>query len=64
MLSDDRCDVPVIGGGSSGSSIAAARSALYRDMILLNRPTYPCSQVGASLLPMNVLLFARLGVAG
>jgi flavin-dependent dehydrogenase len=63
MLSDDTCDVLVIGGGPSGSTIAALLAERGHDVMLLEKSRHPRFHIGESLLPMNMPLFERLGVA-
>jgi flavin-dependent dehydrogenase len=58
-----RCDVLVIGGGPAGSTIAALLAERGRDVLLLEKSQHPRFHIGESLLPLNVPLFERLGVA-
>jgi len=57
------CDVLVIGGGPAGSTIAALLAQQGRDVVLLEKERFPRFHIGESLLPLNLPLFARLGVA-
>jgi flavin-dependent dehydrogenase len=58
------CDVLVIGGGPGGSTIAALLAERGRDVVLLEKEKHPRFHIGESLLPLNMPLFERLGVAG
>jgi flavin-dependent dehydrogenase len=57
-------DAIVIGGGPGGSTVATMLARAGRDVLLLEREKFPRFHVGESLLPFNVPLFDRLGVAG
>ena len=63
-MSETRCDVLVIGGGPAGSTIAALLAQRGRDVVLLEKARHPRFHIGESLLPLNMPLFERLGVAG
>jgi 2-polyprenyl-6-methoxyphenol hydroxylase-like FAD-dependent oxidoreductase len=56
-LSQTQCDVLVIGGGPA---LLAQRG---RDVVLLEKSRHPRFHIGESLLPFNMPLFERLGVA-
>jgi flavin-dependent dehydrogenase len=58
-----RCDVLVIGGGPSGATIAALLAERGRNVVLIEKATHPRFHIGESLLPLNLPLFERLGVA-
>jgi 2-polyprenyl-6-methoxyphenol hydroxylase-like FAD-dependent oxidoreductase len=58
-----RCDVLVIGGGPGGATIAALLAERGRDVVLIEKATHPRFHIGESLLPLNLPLFERLGVA-
>ncbi len=57
------CDVLVIGGGPAGSTAAALLAERGRDVVLLERARHPRFHIGESLLPRNLELLDRLGVA-
>ena len=62
-MTDDRCDVLVIGGGPAGSTISALLAQRGRDVVLLEKSRHPRFHIGESLLPFNMPLFEQLGVA-
>lgn len=57
------CDVLVVGGGPAGSTIAALLAQKGRDVVVLEKERFPRFHIGESLLPLNLPLFERLGVA-
>lgn len=57
------CEVLVIGGGPAGSTISALLAQQGRDVVLLEKSRHPRFHIGESLLPLNLELFERLGVA-
>ena len=57
------CDVLVIGGGPAGSTVAALLAQKGRHVVLLDKDRHPRFHIGESLLPANLPLFERLGVA-
>jgi flavin-dependent dehydrogenase len=59
----EECDVLVVGGGPAGSTIAAILAQRGRHVVLLERDRHPRFHIGESLLPLNLPLFDRLGVA-
>jgi flavin-dependent dehydrogenase len=63
-MTESRCDVLVIGGGPAGSTISALLAERGRDVVLLEKERHPRFHIGESLLPLNMPLFERLGVAG
>ena len=58
------CDVAVIGGGPAGSTAAALLAERGYSVALLEKTRHPRFHIGESLLPANLPLFERLGVAG
>jgi flavin-dependent dehydrogenase len=63
MATGARCEVLVIGGGPAGSTISALLAQQGRDVLLLEKSHHPRFHIGESLLPLNLQLFERLGVA-
>src|SRR5690349_22367675 len=57
------CDVLVIGGGPAGSTVAAQLAERGRDVVVLEKAQHPRFHIGESLLPANVPLFEKLGLA-
>jgi flavin-dependent dehydrogenase len=57
------CEVLVIGGGPAGSTIAALLVERGFDVLLLEKDRHPRFHIGESLLPLNLPLFERLGIA-
>src|SRR5260370_1696932 len=57
------CDVLVVGGGPAGSTIAALLAQKGRHVVALEKDRFPRFHIGESLLPLNLPLFDRLGVA-
>ncbi|MDQ6621318.1 MAG: FAD-dependent oxidoreductase [Pseudomonadota bacterium] len=57
------CDVVVIGGGPAGSTAAILLAERGHHVVLLERASHPRFHIGESLLPANMPLFERLGVA-
>ena len=56
-------DAVVIGGGPGGSTVATVLARAGRKVALLEREKFPRFHVGESLLPYNLPIFERLGVA-
>ncbi|HEY2819328.1 MAG TPA: NAD(P)/FAD-dependent oxidoreductase [Casimicrobiaceae bacterium] len=57
------CDVVVIGGGPAGSTISTLLAARGHRVVLVEKETHPRFHIGESLLPANLPLFEKLGVA-
>ena len=57
------CDVLVIGGGPGGSTVSPLLSRLGHHVVLLEKAHHPRFHIGESLLPANLPLLERLGVA-
>jgi flavin-dependent dehydrogenase len=57
------CDVVVIGGGPAGSTTAALLADRGHRVVLLEKETHPRFHIGESLLPANLPLLEKLGVA-
>ena len=55
-------DVIVIGGGPSGSSVAARLAQRGRRVVLLEKEHFPRFHIGESLLPCSMPLLEELGV--
>ncbi|MBK7662496.1 MAG: tryptophan 7-halogenase [Sterolibacteriaceae bacterium] len=58
-----RCDVLVIGGGPAGSTASALLAERGYRVTLLEKAHHPRFHIGESLLPANLPLLERLGVA-
>ena len=59
----EQCDVVVIGGGPGGSTAAALLAQRGHQVVLLEKNSHPRFHIGESLLPANLPLFEKLGVA-
>ncbi len=57
------CDVVVIGGGPAGSTAATLLADHGHRVVLVEKDEHPRFHIGESLLPANLPLFAKLGVA-
>lgn len=60
---ETRCDVLMIGGGPAGSTAATLLAERVRRVILLEKDRHPRFHIGESLLPMNLRIVERPGVA-
>ncbi|HZV55045.1 MAG TPA: NAD(P)/FAD-dependent oxidoreductase [Rhodocyclaceae bacterium] len=63
MGNESSCDVLVIGGGPAGSTVAPLLAERGYQVVLLEKAHHPRFHIGESLLPANLPLFERLGVA-
>jgi 2-polyprenyl-6-methoxyphenol hydroxylase-like FAD-dependent oxidoreductase len=57
------CDVLVIGGGPGGSTAAGLLAEKGHRVVLLEKARHPRFHIGESLLPANLPILERLGVA-
>jgi flavin-dependent dehydrogenase len=58
-----QCDVLVIGGGPAGATVGALLAQLGHRVVILEKEHHPRFHIGESLLPANLPLFEKLGVA-
>jgi len=56
------CDVLIAGGGPAGSTIAALLAERGRRVVLVEKDHHPRFHIGESLLPMNLMLFEKMGL--
>lgn len=59
----DCCDILVIGGGPAGSTVSALLAERGYQVTLIEKERHPRFHIGESLLPANLPLLERLGVA-
>lgn len=59
---ESTCEVIVVGGGPAGSTIAALLAERGRDVVVVEKEHHPRFHIGESLLPMNLMLFEKLGL--
>jgi flavin-dependent dehydrogenase len=59
----EECDVLVIGGGPAGSTAAALLARKGHRVTLIEKARHPRFHIGESLLPANLPLLEKLGVA-
>jgi flavin-dependent dehydrogenase len=57
------CDVFVLGGGPAGSTAATLLAERGWRVVIAEKERHPRFHIGESLLPLNLPLFERLGVA-
>jgi 2-polyprenyl-6-methoxyphenol hydroxylase-like FAD-dependent oxidoreductase len=60
----EECDVVVIGGGPAGSTSSILLAERGHRVVMLEKEAHPRFHIGESLLPANLPLFEKLGVAG
>ena len=60
---DKECDVVIVGGGPAGSTAAALLAERGYQVVLLEKAHHPRFHIGESLLPANLPLLEKLGVA-
>lgn len=60
---ESEADVVVVGGGPAGSTAAALLAERGHRIVLLEKAHHPRFHIGESLLPANLPLFERLGIA-
>jgi flavin-dependent dehydrogenase len=56
-------DVLIVGGGPAGSTAANLLAHDGHDVLVLEKEVFPRFHIGESLLPIDLPIFARLGVA-
>lgn len=59
----EECDVLIIGGGPAGSTAAALLAQKGHRVVVAEKDHHPRFHIGESLLPANLPLFERLGIA-
>ncbi len=59
----ERCDIVVIGGGPGGSTAAILLAEKGYRVVVIEKARHPRFHIGESLLPANLPLLDRLGVA-
>ena len=59
----EECDVVVIGAGPGGSTAATLLAERGHKVVLLEKSSHPKFHIGESLLPANMRLLEKLGVA-
>ena len=57
------CDVLVIGGGPAGATVGSLLAQKGHKVVVLEKAHHPRFHIGESLLPANLPLFEKLGVA-
>ncbi len=58
------CDILIIGGGPAGATAAILLAEKGHRVVVLEKARHPRFHIGESLLPANLPLLERLGVAG
>ena len=62
MVQNEQFDCVVIGGGPSGSTVAALVAEAVFSTVMLERESFPRPHVGEALMPESDWVFQRLGV--
>jgi len=62
MVSAQRCDAVVVGGGPAGATLAARLAQLNRHVVLVEREEFPRFHVGESFLPLSCEVFDKLQI--
>src|SRR5689334_19117243 len=62
MMSVERYDVAIVGGGPAGSTAGILLARAGRRVVILEREKFPRFHIGESLLPFSVAALDRLGV--
>lgn len=62
-ISRQTCDILVIGGGPAGTTVAPLLAEKGHRVVLLEKAKHPRFHIGESLLPANLPLFVKMGVA-
>ncbi len=62
-IARQECDVLVIGGGPAGTTVAPFLVEKGYRVVLLEKAQHPRFHIGESLLPANLPLFERMGIA-
>ena len=57
------CDILIIGGGPGGSTAAILLAEMGYRVVVVEKAHHPRFHIGESLLPANLPLLERLGVA-
>lgn len=57
------CDVLVIGGGPAGTTVASLLAEKGHHVVVVEKDHHPRFHIGESLLPANLPLFERMGIA-
>jgi flavin-dependent dehydrogenase len=58
-----QCDVLIVGGGPAGATAAALLAKQGHSVVMVEKAVHPRFHIGESLLPANLPLFEKLGVA-
>lgn len=63
LTASDQFDLAVIGGGPTGSTIASLVARKGYSVLVLEKDEHPRFHIGESLLPQNMRILRRLGLA-